>query len=58
MLSEEIRQLFREYPWRGNVRELHNVAEYLNFTGHTVITAEDLPPSFQMRAKALAGGQK
>lgn len=57
VLSEEIRQLFREYPWRGNVRELHNVAEYLNFTGHTVITAEDLPPSFQMRQRHWAGGK-
>ena len=56
VLSEEIRQLFLKYPWRGNVRELHNVAEYLNFTGHTVITAEDLPPSFQIRQRYWAEG--
>lgn len=48
ILSEEIRQIFCKYPWRGNIRELHNVVEYLNFTGHTVITKEDLPPTFQM----------
>ena len=33
------------------------MAEYLNFTGHTVITAEDLPPSFQMRQRHWAGGR-
>lgn len=48
-LSEEISCLFREYPWYGNIRELRNVAEYLNFTGHAVITRADLPPTFQMR---------
>ena len=46
-LSQEIRQLFREYPWYGNVRELHNVAEYLNFIGRDVITERELPPTFQ-----------
>lgn len=52
ILSEEIRRMFREYRWRGNIRELHNIAEYLNFTGHSVITGEDLPPTFQMEAEA------
>lgn len=51
-LSEEICQLFREYRFRGNIRELRNIAEYLNFTGHSVITREDLPPTFQMEAYA------
>ncbi|MEW4414602.1 sigma 54-interacting transcriptional regulator [Clostridium sp. AN503] len=51
-LSEEICQLFREYRFRGNIRELRNIAEYLNFTGHSVITREDLPPTFQMEVYA------
>ena len=51
-LSEEICQLFREYRFRGNIRELRNIAEYLNFTGHSVITREDLPPTFRMEASA------
>ena len=58
-LSQEIRQLFREYPWYGNVRELHNVAEYLNFTGRDVITERELPPTFQgwkSREKDLSPG--
>lgn len=57
-LSEEIRQLFREYRWRGNIRELRNIAEYLNFTGHTVITREDLPPTFRMEAKERESGKQ
>lgn len=58
-LSQEIRQLFREYPWYGNVRELHNVAEYLNFIGRDVITERELPPTFQgwkSREKDLSPG--
>ena len=58
-LSQEIRQLFREYPWYGNVRELHNVAEYLNFIGRDVITERELPPTFQgwkSRGKDLSPG--
>ena len=58
-LSQEIRQLFRGYPWYGNVRELHNVAEYLNFTGRDVITERELPPTFQgwkSRGKDLSPG--
>ncbi len=59
-LSQEIRQLFREYPWYGNVRELHNVAEYsVNFTGRDVITERELPPTFQgwkSRGKDLSPG--
>lgn len=51
-LSGEICQLFREYRFRGNIRELRNIAEYLNFTGHSVITREDLPPTFRMEASA------
>ncbi len=47
VLSKEVRRLFQEYPWYGNVRELHNVAEYLNFTGHDVITERELPPTAQ-----------
>ncbi len=47
-LSEEIRHMFRQYRFRGNIRELRNIAEYLNFTGHSVITKADLPPTFRM----------
>ena len=46
LLSEDIKELFRKYKWPGNIRELRNVVEYLCFTGHTVITIDDLPPVF------------
>lgn len=45
-LEEETRELFRLYPWPGNIRELHNVVEYLNFLEKPVITPSDLPPTF------------
>ncbi|MGL5436566.1 MAG: sigma-54 interaction domain-containing protein [Lachnospiraceae bacterium] len=51
-LSDEIRNTFREYYWPGNIRELHNVLDYLNFTGHQVITKADLPPVFRYDKRA------
>ncbi len=45
-LSNEIKKLFCEYHWPGNIRELSNVVDYMNFTGHLLITKEDLPPVF------------
>ena len=56
-LSEEIRQMFREYRFQGNIRELRNIAEYLNFTGHSVITKEDLPPTFRMETDSTIGAE-
>lgn len=48
-LSDDIKELFREYEWPGNIRELRNVVDYLCFTGHTVITIDHLPPVFRIR---------
>lgn len=45
-LSDEVKTIFSEYHWPGNIRELHNVVDYLNFTGNRVITRADLPPFF------------
>lgn len=47
-LSDDIKELFRQYQWPGNIRELRNVVDYLCFTGHTVITIDDLPPVFRI----------
>jgi len=47
-LSDEIRRLFRQYEWPGNIRELRNVVEYLCFTGHAIVSVADLPPVFLM----------
>ena len=51
ILSEEVKQMFREYRWPGNIRELRNVAEYLSFTGSPVIGPSDLPPTFCCKEK-------
>lgn len=58
-LSDEIKKIFREYRWPGNIRELHNVVDYLNFTGHQVITIADLPPVFRLSSRpGRPGDQK
>lgn len=46
ILSEEVKEIFRNYSWPGNIRELRNLAEYFSFTGSPVITRKDLPPTF------------
>lgn len=43
-LSEEAEKALLEHPWKGNVRELRNVAEYLASQGKSHIDAVDLPP--------------
>lgn len=42
-LSPEASEVMMENPWRGNVRELRNVAEYLVSKGKRYIEIEDLP---------------
>lgn len=51
-LSDEVKTIFSEYHWPGNIRELHNVVDYLNFTGNRVITRADLPPFFGGTSRA------
>lgn len=43
-LTNEVAEILTDYSWRGNVRELRNVVEFLASKGKTVIEAEDLPP--------------
>lgn len=52
-LSGKIRELFRACRWPGNIRELRNAAEYLNFAGRRVITEKDLPPTLRAENGAL-----
>mgnify|MGYP000861102713 CR=1 FL=1 len=46
--SEEVKEIFRNYSWPGNIRELENCIEYLVNTikGH-VIMKSDLPKNLQ-----------
>ena len=44
-LDEEAKQLLMNYPWRGNVRELKNIAEQIS-----VLTTEKLVTARELRA--------
>lgn len=46
-LSGETKQFLRNYPWPGNIRELHNAVEYFNYTGKQVLELNDLPPTMR-----------
>lgn len=43
-LSAEATETLLHYPWRGNVRELRNIVEFLVSKGKKYIETEDLPP--------------
>ena len=43
-LSQQVCQILKEHPFRGNIRELRNYAEYFAFLDKPVILYEDLPP--------------
>lgn len=44
-LDEEARQMMMHYPWRGNVRELKNIAEQISVLAKTKqINAQELKP--------------
>ena len=44
-LSPELERLLLAHQWRGNIRELRNVVEYFSYLGHSVVGAEELPPT-------------
>jgi len=49
----EVLQLFEQYGWAGNVRELENVVEYCcALTRRNAITLEDLPAELQLYSPA------
>ncbi len=45
-LTEEVKEIFLKYPWRGNVRELQNVIERACIIADIKITLKHLPPEF------------
>ncbi|MGL5330207.1 MAG: sigma-54 interaction domain-containing protein [Peptostreptococcaceae bacterium] len=45
-LSEEVKEIFINYEWEGNIRELRNVMEYLAYVDKDIINIEDLPQTF------------
>lgn len=46
-ISEQVMELFRNYSWPGNIRELKNVINYAAIiSNNETIKLSDLPPSF------------
>ncbi len=44
-LDDEAKSMLANYPWRGNVRELKNIAEQISvLTKNPIITAQELQP--------------
>lgn len=51
-LSEEAKKILYNYTWRGNVRELRNVSEYIVSKKKSYIDTDDLPPlKYSMKPK-------
>lgn len=51
-LSNEVAELFKKYPWPGNIRELENLIYYLdNIVERQEVTVEDLPEEFATKSK-------
>ncbi len=51
VFSDELLKILEDFPWKGNVRELENIIEYLVNVSHgEVITSEQLPPSFNAKS--------
>jgi transcriptional regulator with GAF, ATPase, and Fis domain len=55
-LAPEALEIFRRYPWPGNIRELENVIERgVIVCQGNVLTREDLPPALQQLGGGPAG---
>ena len=53
-ISDEVTQIFTSYEWKGNVRELKNVLEYvMNLKDAGIILKENLPLYLQEFASSL-----
>ncbi|SHI38450.1 Sigma-54 interaction domain-containing protein [Dethiosulfatibacter aminovorans DSM 17477] len=49
-LHKDVEKTLVEYPWRGNVRELRNMVEFLTSKDKEIIEVEDLPPLKERKA--------
>ena len=54
ILSEEVKEVFKSFPWDGNIRQLRNTIEYLGCLGESYIEEKHLPMQF-FKKKELPG---
>lgn len=53
-LSEEVIEVFKNYSWPGNIRELENLIYYLdNIVDSNEVTVEDLPEDLRVQAAVI-----
>jgi arginine utilization regulatory protein len=58
-VSQEVMQLFIDYPWEGNVRELEHVIESaVNFVEKEVIEIQDLPYNLKKFYESASGHKR
>ncbi|MDF0726528.1 sigma 54-interacting transcriptional regulator [Cytobacillus sp. S13-E01] len=50
--TQEVMDIFLNYNWAGNVKELYNVITYLSFIGEQIIKIESLPINLRSRQKS------
>jgi transcriptional regulator with PAS, ATPase and Fis domain len=56
-LSNEVNELFLKYNWKGNIRELQNVIEFIfNLKSNGLIEVENLPISIKNFRKQISSG--
>lgn len=54
--SEEVKEIFRHYPWPGNIREMENCIEFLvNTVSGNVIKKSDLPKNLLKSSNNING---
>ncbi len=57
-IDDDVRKLFMEHPWPGNIRQMQNVIEgAVIMSRKTLIAREDLPKSFDKSVKAKTEGR-
>ncbi|WP_206459909.1 sigma-54 interaction domain-containing protein [Anaerovorax sp. IOR16] len=56
--SDLAKKVIEQYPWKGNIRELRNAAEYMANLDKTNIDVTDLPPAIKYFAEEQKVEQK
>ncbi|MDR5170357.1 sigma-54-dependent Fis family transcriptional regulator [Methylobacillus flagellatus] len=58
-IHDEVLHLFRQHPWPGNIRQLHNVLKtMLALAAGKPLQRQHLPPGFMDELDSIAPGQK